>query len=231
MVSPSEDALAPGRRAVTPALKDSRRDDILAAALALFRAGPYEGIAMADVAAASGVAKGTLYLYVRSKEALFLALLAREFHAWFADLAAVLAARPSAAATLDWIAASLDRRRDMLRLAGLAHAILERNITMETARDFKRAVLAGMAQIAPALAPALGLPDPAAAMRFLLWLNAAVVGLQDMADPAPVVRAAIAQSPDLAPLAIDFAAELRALLGALLSGLDTQRPHTQETDP
>src|SRR5579872_4504902 len=76
------------RRAVTEALKDARRDAILAAAQALFCKKPFESIAMSDIAAAAGVAKGTLYLYFRTREEIFLALLTRELSAWLAAFAA-----------------------------------------------------------------------------------------------------------------------------------------------
>lgn len=52
-------------------IPDRRLDDVVRAATAVFIAQGYRRTQMADVAAASGLAKGTLYLYVESKEALF----------------------------------------------------------------------------------------------------------------------------------------------------------------
>jgi AcrR family transcriptional regulator len=52
-----------------------RFDDLLEAASAVFLEQGYRRTQMADVAARLGVAKGTLYLYVESKEALFDAVL------------------------------------------------------------------------------------------------------------------------------------------------------------
>lgn len=49
----------------------SRLDDLVAAALRAFCARGFERTQMADVAAALGVAPGTLYRYVESKDALF----------------------------------------------------------------------------------------------------------------------------------------------------------------
>ena len=72
------------RRAVTDALKDARRLSILDAARALFCAEPFESIAMSQVAAAAGLAKGTLYLYFRTREEIFLALLTQEYSSWIA---------------------------------------------------------------------------------------------------------------------------------------------------
>ncbi|MFQ5415784.1 MAG: TetR/AcrR family transcriptional regulator [Myxococcota bacterium] len=53
----------------------NRLQDLLACATQVFIAHGYRRAQMADVAAAMGVAKGTLYLYVESKHALFAAAL------------------------------------------------------------------------------------------------------------------------------------------------------------
>jgi TetR/AcrR family transcriptional regulator len=207
------------RRAVTDAMKDARRDAILAAAKALFCKEPFESIAMSQVAAAAGLAKGTLYLYFRTREEIFLALLTREYSSWFAAFAdqAKRCATPDAA--LDWIVASLAARGELVHLAGLLHAVLERNLPVETAREFKLRVAAGISAIAPDLARALDLENEKDARRFLNWLQASVVGIHQLASPAPAVRAAMAEEPRLAALAVDFQQELRAMLGALIAGL------------
>ncbi len=53
-------------------IPDHRFDDLLRVATEVFIAQGYHRTQMADVATALGVAKGTLYVYVESKEALFL---------------------------------------------------------------------------------------------------------------------------------------------------------------
>jgi len=53
---------------------EARREAILQAALTVFAAHGFEAARLEDVATRAGVAKGTLYLYFRDKEALFEAL-------------------------------------------------------------------------------------------------------------------------------------------------------------
>lgn len=53
----------------------SKREHILAAGLRLFAYEPYQSVTMDRVAEAASVAKGTLYLYFPSKEALYLGIL------------------------------------------------------------------------------------------------------------------------------------------------------------
>jgi AcrR family transcriptional regulator len=52
-----------------------KRERILAAGLKLFAYEPYQAVTMDRVAEAAGVAKGTLYLYFSSKDALYLGIL------------------------------------------------------------------------------------------------------------------------------------------------------------
>jgi TetR/AcrR family transcriptional regulator len=211
---------------VTPALKEARRDAILSAAMALFCQRPLESIAMSELAEAAGIAKGTLYLYFRTKEEIFLGVLTREYAAWFAAFAEQAPRFASPEATLDWIVATLAARSELVHLVGLLHAVLERNLPVETARDFKLRVATGIAAIAPELARALKLGDERDAHRFLHWLQASIVGVHQLASPAPAVRAAMAEEPRLAALAIDFHIELRAMLGALLRGMSRRGgPH------
>ena len=54
---------------------EARRQAILEAALHMFAEHGFEAARLDDVAARAGVAKGTLYLYFASKEALFEALI------------------------------------------------------------------------------------------------------------------------------------------------------------
>ena len=71
-VAPRRPAPPPRTRRVAP---EARRQAILKAALAVFAEHGFEAARLDDVAARAGVAKGTLYLYFKHKEALFEALI------------------------------------------------------------------------------------------------------------------------------------------------------------
>ncbi len=208
------------RRARDPAQKAARRATILDAAGRLFDAEPTAGLAMSRVAREAGLAKGTLYLYFPTKETLFLALLSRELDAWLADLEARLDdLGPTSPDTLaDALVDSIVDRRRMLGLLTLLNGVLEHNIDVETAATWKLDLVAHLARTGPRLEATLpGLP-PGTGARLLLWLNAVVVGLWPMADPAPAVAEALAR-PELEPLRLGFRPEARAMLTALLRGL------------
>jgi AcrR family transcriptional regulator len=65
---------------------DTKRDDILRAAVAEFAHRDFHEVLMDDVAARAGVGKGTLYRYFPTKEELFLSAVLRELSESHADL-------------------------------------------------------------------------------------------------------------------------------------------------
>ena len=66
--------------------KDEKIKNILASATELFAQKGYHDVTMEEIAAAVGVAKGTLYLYFPSKEELYWGILERGLHDLFARL-------------------------------------------------------------------------------------------------------------------------------------------------
>lgn len=210
----------PKRRARADADKETRRRDLLRAAAATFAERPYGEIKVAEIAAAAGLAKGTVYLYFRTKEELFLQLVLEQLAEWLAELERELTAgsAPLTPAELaDLLTHTLVRREQLTRLLAILHAVLEQNIEAAVALAFKQEIAARTSQTAAVLERRF--PDfaPGEGLRFLLHLHAATVGLFQMATPSPTVAAILAR-PDLAPLRIDFAPALRAHAFALLRG-------------
>ena len=120
--------------------KAPKRERILAAALKLFAHEPYQAVTMDRVAASAGVAKGTLYLYFPSKDALYLGVLSDGLDSAYqtqqatADpkLPVVERVRRSIAVTVEFY----DQRRDFLRFFATEEPRLAeaRNRIIEAAR-------------------------------------------------------------------------------------------------
>jgi AcrR family transcriptional regulator len=118
-----------------------KRDRILGAALKLFAHQPYQAVTMDRVAEAAGVAKGTLYLYFPSKDALYLGILSDGLDGAYraqqssADpkLPLVERMRRSIAVTVEFY----DQRRDFLRFFATEEPRLAeaRNRIIEAARE------------------------------------------------------------------------------------------------
>lgn len=84
------------RPAQTEAERETRMRDIRAAALEIFSARGFSAARLDDVAQAAGVAKGTIYLYFRSKEELFESIISHTIGAKLTEVEAALAADLSA---------------------------------------------------------------------------------------------------------------------------------------
>lgn len=94
--------------AVARRIPDDRLEQLVDAATAVFIEQGYARTQMADVAAALGVAKGTLYLYVESKDALF------DLVARYADAPRPFSPRPTLPIRTPQPTATLSYIRDLL---------------------------------------------------------------------------------------------------------------------
>jgi AcrR family transcriptional regulator len=87
----------PANRRGSPSAADTRRQAILAAALHVFSRHGFATARLDDVAAKAGIAKGTLYLYFKSKEALFEELIRSRVTPLFDNLERIAGSAPPAA--------------------------------------------------------------------------------------------------------------------------------------
>ena len=209
------------QRATREPEKQYRRRMILDTAAQLLDERAYTAITMAEVAEQAGLAKGTVYLYFPTKEALFLALQQRMLAEWFAELDAALAqlGPASAGAVAETICRSLAPRPHLTRLLAILHSVLEQNIDYEAAVSFKQMLLAHMQRTGARLERCLPFLRPGQGAQVLLRAHALVIGLQHVSDPPPLVRQVLEQ-PELQVFHIDFAGELSATLRALLRGME-----------
>ena len=197
-------------RATTDELKNERRESILAAAGRLFESEEYEAISVARIAAEAAVAKGTVFVYFSSKEAIFLELALRAFEEWFDVLKRSLFGLPAgamaagaeastasggaaggaaeAATIARAIVDTLALRRVMLRLASLSHAILERNVALDDSLAFKRQVLDSLARLGTELQPLLPSIPAEQMPGFLLGLYSIIIGAAAVRDLPAAVR-------------------------------------------
>jgi AcrR family transcriptional regulator len=205
-------------RATGPGEKEARRQQILASAGDLLSDWSFTDITMDRIADLVGLAKGTLYLYFRTKETLFLSLYEEHLSAWYSELE-TLAIRaggivePSAAARV--IASTLAARPILVQLHGLLHSTLGHNIDLDTAIGFRRHQHLRMTVLAAALAGRIEGLSEARAYHFLVQLEAVVGGLSWAATPPSPVAQAF-EEEDLVAFRIDFEEELREIITALL---------------
>jgi len=204
--------------------KEERRQAIVDMAWQLFQDRAYESLTMADVADALQLAKGTVYLYFKTKEELFLAIEVQQLEMFFAEVDAGLSdLRDSSAGDIarvvELVCGALERRPGLTRLLAILHTILERNIDLETATQFKYMLKAHFERTGTLLEACLPFLRDGEGAHLLLQCHALVIGLWHLADPAPVVREVL-QQHDLQMFEVQFAPEFSQTLQALLYGLE-----------
>jgi AcrR family transcriptional regulator len=209
-----------GRKAQSDQERESRRAEILECAARLFEETDYAALTMARIAEAAGIAKGTLYLYFHTKEELFLQLLTERLGGWFAAYGPVLAALPCPMHPRDLaavLAQAATTRPDLVRLISLVHSVLERNVSVAQAREFKARLLVYSQGFGAALERIFPMFQPGDGLHFCLYYYSIVVGLYQMSNPAPNVVQAL-DEPGLRVMLIDFESHLAGILTGLLAG-------------
>jgi AcrR family transcriptional regulator len=201
------------KRAVRAEQKQERRQAIINQAWALFQTTHYDTINVIDVAKGVGLAKGTVYLYFGTKEALFLAVAGEQFSTWFDAIDAMLHTVDNSAAVTQGIVNTLTERPALTRLLGILHIILEHNIAYEDALTFKNRVYERLSHTAALLNDALGRDD---GLNLLLQIYALIIGVQHLAAPAPIVQSVMDDHPHLSAFKVDFEVTFTAALQAIL---------------
>jgi AcrR family transcriptional regulator len=211
------------QRARRPEQREARRQAILDAAAAMLAEAPVNEISLRQLACRVGLAKSNVLRYFESREAVFLELLDSSWRQWLDDLAGLPA--PTAAAPLarcrqvgEAIAGTLAERTLLCELISVTASVLERNISVDVARQFKLAFAYNTRRLADqvrALVPEL---DEPSAEHFAGAVFVIVAGLWPLQNPSEAVARAVAE---LGRDAIHppFDAALREGLAVHLTGL------------
>ena len=165
------------------------------------------------------LAKGTLYLYFRTREEVLLALLKVDFDAWFSEMKTYLAKAkqpfaPSFAKV--WLRSLQARPRLAMGMAYL-HLMLETNISEEFALEWKRYLFQQMQGlhylILDRFTPHLSF---ARMMEVVSLMTGLSVGFWTQSQVSPQMAAAFKRSPELLIFASDFPAQFLTAASAVL---------------
>ncbi|MCX4091717.1 TetR family transcriptional regulator [Nocardia sp. alder85J] len=212
----------PFRRARRPEQVELRRAAIFTAAREALAGRSVREITLRELAEGAGVAKSHVLRYFDSREAVFLELLAEDWAAWLDDLAdrigtAAVPAGDPAQRLGSLLAETLRARPVLCDLFAAMSGELEANVSLASARAFKRRgydYTTRLAELAARAAPGL---SEAAAIAFARALIAGVAGLWPFTNPNEIVATASLEfgqrlGPDR------FERELRDTATALIIG-------------
>jgi AcrR family transcriptional regulator len=210
--------MAVKQRAMGSEDKEVRRQAILDAVEKLFIRHPDRMANVAEVAAAAGLAKGTVYLYFPSKEEMLLALHERHVAHFFAQLTKKLA-EPGPLDFDDIFPVTRDhliRLPGYLELTSRCFGLMDREIPRDAALEFK-ARIAGTLSTAGAQLERHFAMAPGAGVALLLHSYGLIVGLWQLLHPNERFGKAM-QRPELRLLNRDYEREIETALRALWSG-------------
>ncbi len=191
--------------------KQARRDAILTAARELFLKNSESLPSVARIAQTANLAKGTVYIYFRTKEEIFAALLIEDWSALLDEVSAAFllrlgTAKQQVAAFLHRYILYLDLHPELLRLDALGYSVLEKNLGLDQLRNFKLAFIERLTTTGFVVDEALSLPA-GRGVKLLMRTYALTRGLWQSLDyPTSLVE--LMSDPAVAIIHPDFRGEL-----------------------
>ncbi len=210
------------QRAVQAEDKAARRAAIVAAAEALIVRDPENFASVADVAEAAGLAKGTVYLYFRSKEEMVLAVHAQHSERMFEVLDQLLTAHAGrslqARQVVDAFCSFATGNPLFLHLGAACHSSFQRHIDPEVMYEFRAVIAARLAHFGPLIEERFPALKDGAGIAVLQATYAFALGMWQLCDPTQKRAKGIGQRPGLEVFDRDFGKDMQQGLLALWQG-------------
>ncbi|MGW1106879.1 TetR family transcriptional regulator [Streptomyces sp. NPDC002540] len=216
-------------RARSPEAKRAREEAILAAAERLATMDGVREVTVTAIADEVGMHKSAVLRYFETREDIFLRLAANAWKDWSAEVRSSLEAgtpRPAAEgrewgrtahSIADTLTQSLVARPLFCDLLAHTPLNLERNVSTDTVRAFKRVAVAEVADISATLCAVAPL-DLEQAHGVVVTATSMAGALWQMAAPGTQLRAFYETDPELSHSIIDVEPRLAGILTALLTG-------------
>jgi TetR/AcrR family transcriptional regulator len=201
------------RRAVAPEHKTEKRAAIVNAAEELARRDPGASCSVETLARKAGLAKGTVYLYFRSREEVLLAVHEKHSHEIFDAVEQALDAPGADADSV--VRAGLRYLRshpEFFPLAGNCRYMLDTNVGTEAAFAYKSGIARRLEKLGGKIEKLYAGLKAGEGAALLANSYALIVGLWQQADVPACLRAVMAR-PEMRVFKIDFE---KQLAGALL---------------
>ena len=200
------------RRAIAPEAKSERRAAIVNAVHELARRDLSASYSVEQFARKAGLAKGTVYLYFKTREEMLLAVHEKHAHELFDVVERALAAPGvSAEKVVRAGLRYLKAHPEFYPLAASCRSMLDKNVSTEAALAFKTGIgrrLAPLGARIEALYPGL---KPGEGAVLLMNNYAMIVGLWQLADP-PLSLRPVMNRPEMQIFKLDFERQLTAAL-------------------
>jgi AcrR family transcriptional regulator len=195
-----------------------RKQRILEVARSTFSRLPYVEVTLDSIGQRADVDRGIASMYFRSKEELFLLLLREELADWYStletelDVADVSLSRSELAVLL---ATSLSGRPELSRFLSLEAVVFEQNLDAMEAFHLQRWRRDRMVAVGKVIEGAVNGLEEGEGIRLLHRVQLLTAALRPAADPRGAASYEVGD-PDFAVFKIDFEAELKRFVVAML---------------
>ena len=180
----------------SPQLTETRKEEIINACAELYESRGFREITLKDIGAATTLTRTGIYLYFETKEEIFLALLAREYDAWVAEMQDVMAR--AEAMTREEVAAVLARTLTdhprLLRLLSMNLFEMEANSRPERLAEFKVSFGASLKTVEQLIQKYLPEMDDANRQKFLYAFFPFIYGIYSYTSVTEKQRIAMEQA-------------------------------------
>ena len=211
-------------RAYSKEQKEQRSLDILVAARELFENRRYEEVTMLDIAHHCGVSKGTLYVYYKTKEALFLSYAKSEIDHFFGRLFTSLNSQSESAGVagvVNALGSAYGESKALIRLLSILHSVLESNVDFDTALAFRQSLLPFLEQTGEECERLLAFLKPGHGQKLLLTFHAIALGFQLLANPSSVIKD-VEKQEGMDIYSFDFESSFLTTIETFLIGMEVR---------
>ncbi|MCX7711121.1 MAG: TetR/AcrR family transcriptional regulator [Clostridia bacterium] len=210
-------------RAVSEEQKSERRQKILDSALSIFEQSGFKSTNMAEIAQKSGIAKGSVFLYFKTKEELFMHLLGQELGKWnnaYDEALNMIEDKSLGSKELmQLFVDTLMQNTVLIRLVALVNTIFGQNVSHEQVVTFKKEFLNRIRRTGDLLDRKVRFFSNGTGVEFYMHCYVLVTGLSNLSDPVPAIKDVV-KTPDYAILNVNLKAYLTRMLKLLLTGLE-----------
>jgi AcrR family transcriptional regulator len=215
------------QRARSEEQRESRRQAILGAAVAMLAEMPVADVTLNELSRRADLAKSNVLRYFESREAVLLELLGAAWQDWLVQLGRELPAAVDQAAPVTSrcrrlaavVSASLATRPTLCDLISAQAAVLERNVSPQVAAQYKRASMAGIDALGSLMRRCVPELGEQGAVKLAGATTMTTGALWPHTQPSAAMQAAYEADPELAAMRLDFTATIREIVEVMSAGL------------
>ncbi|HPA62906.1 MAG TPA: TetR family transcriptional regulator [Spirochaetota bacterium] len=181
------------KRAVSDEQKNEKTALITSAAEKLFESDKFERITIEKIAKQAGIAKGTVFIYFKTKEEIFLSIAEKETANWKKNLCAAIESacvngkKITTEALCNILISSLENN-NFIKLISILDDTLEQNIDFKKALHFKKYAKSEMEEISSIIEASSDTLKPGSGIIILNSLYTCAIGAFKVSNPSDTVK-------------------------------------------